>query len=297
MPEARPRGMPGFPPRPLGWPPRPADMAGLGAPCPSCPYPFPCGMRPPVIPGAMPSLGSVMQQLAKEELRRAPRPPRPQRQSVMSVTQLEAQMLAEQQPPSPPPRQKLSLNPQIPMAQPSRSQRPIPPVIGPTAPMPPGLAGPPPPPPPARPLHAEEVYEKKEIEVLEEPELPEAPCRIVPFTERHRQAALKDESNPMLEHFRKSQADQRQHVGLMTSSDKELIVRIQLGQLAAIGEVDRKDKEKDDHHEPQPSGEPEEPLVDGHEALAEEHHDGDFSSDVRTSAQSMESLLDFISSC
>lgn len=149
----------------------------------------------------------------------------------MSVTQLEAQMMAEQAPlpvsqqliPPGPPRQKLTLSPQIP-----RPQRPTPPMISPTGPMPQGITGPPPPPPPP-------VTSVPLDEEVEKP--PEVPFWIAPFTEKHREAALTDPSNPVLAPFRKEY--QRQHVGLMTSSDKELIVRIQLSQLASIGEMEK----------------------------------------------------------
>ena len=61
---------------------------------------------------------------------------------------------------------------------------------------------------------------------------------IAPFTEAHRRAALaEDHSEPqILQAFQKPETSKK-HVGLMTASDKELIVRIQLNQLAAIGEV------------------------------------------------------------
>lgn len=110
--------------------------------------------------------------------------------AVMSVTQLEAQMMAQQPPP------------------------PRPPI---TSTQPPGLPS---------------------------PALPKPPQRIVPFTEHHLRAALQGDQSPLLEPFRKSQGVQ--HVGLMTASDKELIVRIQLSQLASIGELERPKEEKEE---------------------------------------------------
>ena len=101
-------------------------------------------------------------------------------------------------------------------------------MISPTGPMPQGITGPPPPPPPP-------VTSVPLDEEVEKP--PEVPFWIAPFTEKHREAALTDPSNPVLAPFRKEY--QRQHVGLMTSSDKELIVRIQLSQLASIGEMEK----------------------------------------------------------
>jgi len=88
---------------------------------------------------------------------------------------------------------------------------------------------------------------------------------ISPFTDKHREIVLAD-GNPafskrMVEPFFQSEGQGlRQHVGLMTSSDKELIVRIQLGQLASIGEM-----------EPRPHAEDVKPdehlhLVHDHEA-------------------------------
>ena len=124
-----------------------------------------------------------------------PRPPRPppvydtKAPAVMSVSQLEAQMMAQQP-----------------------AVRPI------TSTEPPGLP----------------------VQAVPAPK----PQRIVPFTEQHLRAALRGDQSPLLEPFRKPEGVQ--HVGLMTASDKELIVRIQLSQLASIGELERPKEEKEE---------------------------------------------------
>lgn len=83
---------------------------------------------------------------------------------------------------------------------------------------------------------------------------------ISPFTDKHREAVLDGTgslSKQILEPFLQSESSGRQHVGLMTASDKELIVQIQLGQLASIGEMEphRDGKAHGDHGEHSEHGE------------------------------------------
>ncbi|CAJ1371117.1 unnamed protein product [Effrenium voratum] len=130
--------------------------------------------------------------------------------TIMSVAELEAQMMAEQQEDRP---GKLSRTPPLPSTLAASTS-------------PPGFAP-----------------ERRESVLLTEhlsfnAESPEQEAMIAPFTEAHRRAALaEDHSEPqILQAFQKPETSKK-HVGLMTASDKELIVRIQLNQLAAIGEV------------------------------------------------------------
>eukprot|EP00931_Biecheleriopsis_adriatica_P064543 TRINITY_DN39306_c0_g1_i1.p1 TRINITY_DN39306_c0_g1~~TRINITY_DN39306_c0_g1_i1.p1 ORF type:complete len:727 (+),score=161.50 TRINITY_DN39306_c0_g1_i1:134-2314(+) len=83
------------------------------------------------------------------------------------------------------------------------------------------------------------VAEEAAIAVLEElyeDDPVELPTMLAPFTDKHREAILSnDENDPWVKRFTRSHRRQRPHAGLMNASDKELIVRIQLNQMAAVG--------------------------------------------------------------
>ncbi|CAE6943733.1 unnamed protein product [Symbiodinium natans] len=167
----------------------------------------------------------------------------------MSVTELEAQMMSAEsdrhaqarlhhdRPPGPP-KMSLSTTPNLGRC-----------LVWEEVPLPAALASrepprdarevasfPPEAPPPARGLaeQLETLHHEEPGEGIPNAVAP-APAIIFPFTVKHREAILSDQSSesyvkPFL------QTAGRQHAGLMTTSDKELIVRIQLNQMAAIGE-------------------------------------------------------------
>lgn len=237
--------------------PDPRELATLGASLanPKFPYPMTALLHEALMKDAAQQLGKARaaQGLQGVNLPAAQAtPPRPAQPKVMSVTELEAQMMSaesqrqgqvrpqhRERPVRPqamslsttPPVPGLGTTPQMPLmysrlrpqlAPESREEpsRPQPPVAVPAAP--------PPVPGEQEPLHEEPA---------EDPALPTdpVPSRIFPFTRQHRDAILAGHAEeahvqPFL------QPAGRQHVGLMTTSDKELIVRIQLNQMAAIGE-------------------------------------------------------------
>lgn len=60
---------------------------------------------------------------------------------------------------------------------------------------------------------------------------------LVPFTQKHKDLIMADNaSEPTANQFLRKARRQRPHADLMTGSEKELIVRIQLNQMASIGE-------------------------------------------------------------
>lgn len=60
---------------------------------------------------------------------------------------------------------------------------------------------------------------------------------LVPFTKKHKDSIIAtNATEPVVNQFLRSARRQRPHPDLMTSSEKELIVRIQLNQMASIGE-------------------------------------------------------------
>lgn len=235
-----------------GWP-----CAAAAAAAPTAPPPFP---RPDLLGrfSHFPRPDAIPQQLAAlAALRRMappPAPPTPARQTIMSVTELEAQMMADQVPRPPSPLASLGLGPPgppPPMAH-KMSRGPgitstRPPGLTPRPPgPPPGPPGPPGPPREAAPIPS--FLDSLLVEPDEPAAMPLSPGAypetrkwISPFTDKHREAVLDGTgslSKQILEPFLQSESSGRQHVGLMTASDKELIVRIQLGQLASIGEME-----------------------------------------------------------
>ncbi|CAE7031204.1 unnamed protein product [Symbiodinium sp. CCMP2456] len=238
--------------------PDPRELATLGASLanPKFPYPMTALLHEALMKDAAQQLGKARAAQGLQGVHPPAAhatPPRPAQPKVMSVTELEAQMMSaesqrqgqvrsqhhRERPVGPqamslsttPPVPGLGTTPQMPLmysrlrpqlAPESREEpsRPQPPVAVPAAP--------PPVPEELEPLHEEPV---------EDPALPPdpAPSRIFPFTRQHRDAivaghAEEADVQPFL------QPAGRQHIGLMTTSDKELIVRIQLNQMAAIGE-------------------------------------------------------------
>lgn len=263
LPGLRPQlglGSPGLGTRPPSYGPGlpdPRELATLGASLanPKFPYPMTALLHEALMKHAAQQLGKARAAQGLRGVHPAAAqatPARPAQPKVMSVTELEAQMMSaesqrqghvrsqhhRERPVRPqamslsttPPMPGLGATPQMPLmygrlrpqlAPESREEpsRPQPPVA---------VPAPPPVPEELEPLHEEPV---------EEPALPAEPVapRIFPFTWQHRDAILAGHAEeahvkPFL------QPAGRQHVGLMTTSDKELIVRIQLNQMAAIGE-------------------------------------------------------------
>mmetsp|Transcript_9357 Transcript_9357/g.16572 ORF Transcript_9357/g.16572 Transcript_9357/m.16572 type:complete len:716 (+) Transcript_9357:85-2232(+) len=196
-----PPSLPGFPPipgmAPHGHPHGPPWLPGMPPMRPHGGLPGPPAMFPPGWPGA-----------------RAPAPAPPAEPKVMSLAEVETQMLAaagQVRPVSPPGASSI---------QSGGATRAMLPEV-------PGGAD-------ATQLSLAELVNPED----DEPEVETPGGFIAPFTDAARQKIVSAKhDDPIVRQFTRAAKQQKPHVGFMASGDKELIVRIQLNQMAAIGEL------------------------------------------------------------
>jgi len=219
---AFPPGLPSAVPPPHG----PASLLG-GYLAPTAPAPLGTAQASPPrtpttqAPGALPLLSALEGVLPPAFSSAGPRPPR-----MLSVAELEAQMLQ-----AAPSRPASELTPQ-PQPQPQQSRRLL---LGGGAPPPadgaPGAQAAARPSGPASAGGTEAAPAASEVEEV----AATTPAPIAPFTEAHRALLRTDANSSSVRPFLRELEQSRSHPSFMTSSDKELIVRIQLSQMAAVG--------------------------------------------------------------